>query len=112
MRDGNDLPRALNAADKEKIAAQIVSEVLHTERHPVVRFLSTEVSKRRDGGRDITGTLTLCGKSRKLTCTTRVRDGRQVAVIDIHQPDFGIKPFRAMMGTLKVQPRVRVQVVV
>lgn len=30
----------------------------------------------------------------------------------VHQPDFGITPFKAMLGALRIQPQVDVELVV
>lgn len=109
VKDGQDDPHSLSEADKNKIAGQIVDEVLHSNQHPVVRFESTAVTPLDDGGYDISGNLTLHGVTRPISTRTRVENGRQVAEVQIHQPDFGIKPFKAMLGTLKVQPDVRVR---
>lgn len=112
VKGGQHDPRALSEADKQKIAGQIVDDVLHANQHPVVRFESTTVTPRDDGGYDIAGNLTLHGVSRPISARTRLEDGRQVAEIGIHQPDYGIKPYSAMMGTLKVKPEVRVRLAV
>lgn len=109
VKDGRDELHALSEADKTKIAGQIVSDVLHADAHPTVRFASRTVTPRDDGGYDITGDLTLHGVTRPVSTRTRLENGRQVAEVVIHQPDYGIKPFKAMMGTLKVQADVRVR---
>jgi hypothetical protein len=33
-----------------------------------------------------------------------------VARVRLHQPDLGIKPYSAMLGTLKIQPGVAVEI--
>lgn len=109
VKDGHDDPHGLSEADKNKIAGQIVDDVLHASQHPVVRFASTAVTPVDGGGYDIAGNLTLHGVTRPISTRTRLENGRQVAEILIHQPDYGIKPFTAMMGTLKVKPGVRVR---
>jgi polyisoprenoid-binding protein YceI len=109
VKDGRRDPHALSEADKQKIAGQIVADVLHANQHPVVRFASTSVTRLDGGGYDIAGNLTLHGVTRPISTRTRLENGRQVAEILIHQPDFGIKPFTAMLGTLKVKPGVRVR---
>jgi polyisoprenoid-binding protein YceI len=58
----------------------------------------------------ITGWLELHGIKREIIFTTEQRAGRAVAKVPIHQPDFGIKPFRAFMGLLRVKPDVLVEV--
>jgi polyisoprenoid-binding protein YceI len=109
VKDGRDDVHGLSDSDKSKIAGQIVADVLHADEHPVVRFASTAVTARPDGGYDITGNLTLHGATRPVFTRTRLENGRQVAELVLHQPDYGIKPFKAMMGTLKVQADVRVR---
>jgi polyisoprenoid-binding protein YceI len=113
VKDGQDDPSSLSEADKDKIAGQIVDEVLHANQYPVVRFESTSVTP-IDGGGDlggyeVSGNLTLHGVTRPISTRTRLENGRQVAEVLIHQPDYGVKPFKALMGTLKVQPGVRVR---
>ena len=64
-----------------------------------------------DGARAvIKGSLTLTGKTRPLVIEAARRDGRWVAEVSLHQPDFGIKPYSAMLGTLRVKPDVTVVV--
>jgi polyisoprenoid-binding protein YceI len=110
VHDGADDPKALSDADKEKIASQIQNEVLETGAHPKATFSSTKVARRPDGGYSITGDLTLHGTTRPINAETRVEGGKQVAEVQLNQPDFGVVPFKAMMGTLKVKPEVRVRI--
>jgi hypothetical protein len=109
VKDGQDDPHSLSEADKNKIGGQIIDDVLHSNKYPVVRFESTAVTPLDGGGYEISGNLTLHGVTRPISTRTRVENGRQVAEVVIHQPDYGIKPFKAMMGTLKVQADVRVR---
>lgn len=110
VHDGVEDPKALSDADKEKIAAQVQKEVLETDKHPKASFTSTQVVRRPDGGYNVTGDLTLHGSTRPLSAETRVEGNRQVAVVELNQPDYGVVPFKAMMGTLKVKPVVRVRI--
>ena len=110
VHDGVEDPKALSDGDKEKIASQIQKDVLETDKHSTVKFTSTKVARRPDGGYSITGDLTLHGTTRPISTETRIEGGRQVADVEINQPDFGVVPFKAMMGTLKVKPVVRVRV--
>ncbi|HVY26379.1 MAG TPA: YceI family protein [Polyangiaceae bacterium] len=108
MKDGAENPGALSAADKDKIAAQIRDEVLHARKYPEVAFRSRSLSQRPDGGYDFAGDLTLHGTTLPLNGCTRLNDRRQIVELSLHQPDFGITPYKAMLGTLKIQPTVRV----
>jgi polyisoprenoid-binding protein YceI len=107
---GKEDPKGLSDSDKEKIASQIQKDVLESEQHRGVSFVSRSVLRRPDGGYSITGELTLHGKARPLSVETRLEGGHQVAEVPLNQLDYGIVPFKAMMGTLKVKPEVRVRV--
>jgi polyisoprenoid-binding protein YceI len=111
MKDGKENPSALSDADKEKIAGQVRDEVLHSNKFPEARFASRSVQKRADGGYDLEGELTLHGTTRPLKARTESTGGRQQLELTLNQPEFGITPFRAMMGTLKIQPAVTIRVI-
>jgi len=109
MKDGEENPSSLSDADKEKIAGQIVDDVLHAKEFTKVTFVSTQIRKKGDGGYDIKGELTLHGVKKEISAETIVEGGRQVADVELNQVDYGIKPFKALMGTLKVKPVLRVR---
>jgi polyisoprenoid-binding protein YceI len=96
----------------EKIASQIPKEVLETDRYDRITFTSRRVARRPDRGYSISGDLNLHGTTRAIDVETRLDGGKQVAEVELHQPDYGIVPFKAMMGTLKVKPDVRVRITV
>jgi polyisoprenoid-binding protein YceI len=110
MRDGRPLPGALRPADAREIEATIAATVLRAARFPELRFASSEVVRRQDGGYDVRGTLTLAGASRPLAFPVRREGERLVAEVTLHQPSFGIRPYSAMLGTLRVKPDVLVRV--
>jgi polyisoprenoid-binding protein YceI len=112
MKDGKENPTALGEADKEKIASQIRDDVLNSSKHPEANFRSRSVKQRSDGGYDLDGDLTLHGVTKPIQARTELVSGKQELEFKLHQPDFGITPFRAMMGTLKIQPDVRVRLLV
>jgi polyisoprenoid-binding protein YceI len=112
MKDGTENPKALSDGDKQKIAGQIQEDVLQAQKFPVIQFQSRAVVPRPDGGFDLQGELNLHGVTKPMNATTRVENGHQVMELTIHQPDFGITPYRAMMGTLKIQPDVRLRLMV
>jgi hypothetical protein len=113
MKEGIENPSALSASDKHKIAGQIRDDVLHGSQHPEAVFRSRTVTARADGGYDLVGELTLHGVTKALgACRTRVVAGRQQLELRLHQPDFGITPYRAMLGTLKIQADVTIRITV
>jgi polyisoprenoid-binding protein YceI len=110
VQDGAEDPKALSDSHKERIARQIRKKVLETGWHSKITFNSTKVARRTDGGYSITGDLTLHGTTRPISVETRVEGGRQLAEVKLNQPDFGVVPYRVLMGALKVKPEVRVRV--
>jgi polyisoprenoid-binding protein YceI len=110
MKDGEEHPSALSDKDKQKIADSIAKSVLHPDKHRAIVFESSSLEVQDDGGFAVTGTLELHGVKRPVQAVSKLQDGRHVAEVKLHQPDFGITPFSAMMGTLKVQPDVLVRI--
>lgn len=108
MKEGAENPTALSASDKDKIAGQIRDDVLHSAKHPEATFRSRSVVARDDGGYDVNGDFTLHGVTRRLQVRTALVESRQQLELSLHQPDFGITPYRAMLGTLKIQSDVKV----
>ena len=109
QRDGRDQPGSLSAAQCAEIERNIQHEVLRTDRFAEVRFVSTQV-KQRTNGLEIVGELTLCGQRRTLTAQVVKQAERWACEVRIHQPDFGIKPYSAALGTLRVKPELLVTV--
>ncbi len=104
-RDGADDHGALSAGDRAKITATTRDDVLRSGRFPEVLF---EGRWEGDDPRAVDGALTLCGVTRPLVVTLRREAGRLVCEATVQQPAWGITPFRAMLGALRVQADVRV----
>ena len=111
VKDGSELANGLSAEEKRKIEGQIMSDVLHADAHPIIRFRSRRVSESEDGMR-IEGSPMHNDCVRPVRAFARRLDDSYQADVTIHQPDFNIKPFSAMMGTLKIKPEVVVRVIV
>ncbi|MCC6625368.1 MAG: YceI family protein [Deltaproteobacteria bacterium] len=110
MRDGRPAPGVLDAKDKAKIEKNMREDVLATARHPEVRFRASVPAGAAPSL--VQGELELAGRTRPLSVQVRQDGASWVAEATIHQPDWGIKPYTAMLGTLKVKPDVRVRVTV
>jgi polyisoprenoid-binding protein YceI len=96
-------------ADARKIERSAADEVLAARRFPTIEFRSTRVA--RDGERArIDGTLTLHGHSRELTFEATADDAAWSAEVRLDQRDFGIKPYAALLGALRVKPDVVVRI--
>jgi polyisoprenoid-binding protein YceI len=107
--DGRDDPSTLGKGDKKKIYDNVTKDVLHVRKFPEIRFESTKMVERGDGF-SVEGTLHLHGKSRSLQASVRPDEGRWTTEVRLHQPDYGIKPYTAALGALKVKPDVLVRI--
>jgi len=107
--DGRDDPSTLSTGDKKKIYDNVTKDVLRVRKFPEIRFDSTSVVERGDGYA-VQGTLQMHGKSRGIQASIRAEGSRWITELRLHQPDFGIKPYTAALGGLKVKPDVLVRV--
>ena len=108
MKEGQEDSSALKSKDLRKIERSIQGDVLHSKKYPEARLTATATAI--DGGYKIDGQLTLHGSTRPISVEATREGDRLTAEVSLHQPDFGIKPFSAMFGALKVQPNVTVVV--
>ena len=108
LRDGVELLDALSAADRTTIEVSIRRDVLDANRHPVIRFDSTMTAP-VEGGWDVTGVLALAGAERPLAVPLRLHGARWEAEVWLHTPDWGIRPYRALLGALRVKADVVVR---
>lgn len=107
--DSLELVSKASARDKRDIEKKTRREVLRTDRHPEILFQSTEVEVQGDALR-LVGDLTLCGRTRSVELRGRRQGDRWTAEGAILQPDFGIRPYKAFMGGLRVSPEVSIVV--
>ncbi|MEQ1572443.1 MAG: YceI family protein [Myxococcota bacterium] len=102
---------ALSDKDKRTIEGYVAQDILHPRRYPRIKFQSTSIEREGDGW-EIEGDLELHGRTRKVRATVELRDGEVVTKVRLNQTDFGITPFRAMLGALRIQSQVDVELTV
>jgi len=100
----------LSPADVRKIEGHLRDDVLAVARHPEIRFSGRVARTTPSGGHVVEGALTLHGTTRPVTLTTERAGEYESGEVALAQPDFGITPFRAMLGALRVRARVVVRV--
>ena len=103
-------PSALSDRDLRKIEDTTRNDVLRAAAHPTIRFVCDRIEGEAAGDRALHGKVTLVGRERPVVVRVRRAGDRWIAEATLHQPDFGIKPYSAMLGTLRIQPDVRVRV--
>jgi len=111
QRDGQDQLSALSVDQRAEIDRHIQHDILHTDRYPEVRFVSTKVTPRA-GAYEVLGELSLHGQRRAIVASVAKQAERWLCEVRLNQPDFGIKPFSAALGTLRVRAALLVTVAV
>jgi polyisoprenoid-binding protein YceI len=96
--------KPVSEKDKKDIAKNIVGLLGNGS----ITFTSKSVEV-QDSSVKASGELSIAGQSRPVTLDlTATPDGRLTGSMTVAQSDFGIKPFSAMMGALKVKDEVEV----
>lgn len=104
VREGTGGMKALDDDDMANIEQTIDEEVL---RRTAVSFRSTRVES-TDGGLRVQGDLTMLGATHPIVFDVVAADGSLSASAVLRQTDFGMKPYSALFGALKVADEVEV----
>jgi hypothetical protein len=122
MRQGQPAAGVLGPREFDRIAATMRDEVLRTRTFPEAVFVAPlpeaaagvlgGAGEVATGGYALAGQLTLCGVTRPLTVEVRREGASWVASGRIVQPDFGIRPYSAMLGALRIRPEVAFELTV
>jgi polyisoprenoid-binding protein YceI len=113
VREGRGGVKPLTDSDREEIRRNLEQRVLRTDQHPEITFASTAIDA-VDGQRwQVVGDLTIAGTTSTVRIPVELEPGpegtRMRAAVTIAQSSFGIKPFSAMMGALKVADDVEIR---
>ena len=101
--------------DKKKIFSSMHNEVLESAKHPKITFKSVSVSDVKRTGNDaysfvVNGDLTLKGVTKRIAipvaATVSPQLLRAAGKYTLKQSDYGIKPFSAAGGTIRVKDEV------
>jgi polyisoprenoid-binding protein YceI len=101
--------------DKKKIFNSMHNEVLESAKHPKITFKSVSVGDVKQTGKDaysfvVNGDLTLKGMTKRIAvpvaATITPQQLRATGKYTLKQTDFGIKPYSAAGGTIKVKDEV------
>jgi polyisoprenoid-binding protein YceI len=98
----------LDAGDKADILKN-AGKTLDVARYPTAEFTATALRPNGDGG-EIEGTLNLAGASGTVTLSVTANGGSVwKATGTVVQSQYGIKPYKAFMGALRMADPVRVE---
>jgi polyisoprenoid-binding protein YceI len=106
VREGSGGMKALDDGDLANIEQTIDDEVLKRQD---ISFRSTRVEETADG-LSVTGDLTLRGATRPIAFDLALTDDRVRGVAVVKQTEWGMKPYTALFGALKVADEVRVEI--
>jgi polyisoprenoid-binding protein YceI len=98
--------QTLGEEDKENIAKTIDQDVLQKRN---ISFRSSRVEAAGADRWRVEGDLTLAGSTQPITFDLTARDGAVSAAVTVTQTRWGMKPFSALFGTLKVLDDVEVR---
>jgi polyisoprenoid-binding protein YceI len=105
VREGLRGVKPLTDRDRAEIRRNIDEKILRGE---PIRFRSTRVQL-VDGGLDADGELAIVGSARPMSVRLDLdAEGRVTGTIPLRQSDWGIKPYRGLMGALKVRDELEV----
>ncbi|GLW63810.1 hypothetical protein Arub01_20540 [Actinomadura rubrobrunea] len=106
VREGTGGVLPLSDADREQIAGNL-RQILRAAEHPEITFRSTGVTGTPERF-TVEGELTIAGRTEPLTVTARADGDRVKGEATVTQTRWGIKPYSAFFGALKLADDVRV----
>ena len=107
VREGTGGIKPLTDADRADIKNTLCTKVLNAARHPSIVFESAQVSGTPESFR-IDGDLTIMGVTQSATVTGGVRGDRVQGMAVVVQSRWGIKPYSAFLGALKLRDEVEI----
>lgn len=109
VREGSGGIKPLTDHDREEIVHQLCSgKLLDAHRHPTATFTSTGFTGSAEGF-ELTGELTVAGTTETVTVSGAVgTDDRIRGTATVRQTRWGIKPYSAFLGALKLADDVAI----
>lgn len=109
VRRGTGGVKPLTDRDRREIAVT-ARKVLGTDRHPEAEFTADSFQPGPGDGWLVSGSLTLHGQTGPLQLrVSQTGDGRFRATASVRQTQYGIKPYTAFLGALKVRDAVDIE---
>ncbi len=102
--------KPLSDKDRKDIEENIDKKVLKTDKFPEITFASTSVKSTGGDNATVLGDLTIMGTTRPASMDITVAGDKATGTMNLKQSDWGIKPFSALMGALKLADALTIQV--
>ena len=108
VREGTGGVKPLTDADRADIRKAMREKILQSGRYPTITFQSGQA-----GGTPedfwVQGDLTIAGVTQPLTVHGRLAGGRAQGSATVTQSQWGIKPYSAFFGALKLRDEVEIE---
>jgi polyisoprenoid-binding protein YceI len=108
VREGTGGAKPLTPADREEIKRTLREKILHTAQHPTITFRSRRVEGSAEAFR-VEGDLTITGVTHPVIVNGELTDSHVRGGATISQSRWGIRPYSAFFGALKLSDEVEVQ---
>ncbi len=108
VREGTGGLKPLTDADRADIQATISDKILHTAGHPDITFTSAQVTGTTDAFQ-VSGDLTILGQAHPATIHGAITAGRLRGHATITQSRWGIKPYSAFAGALRLADDIEIE---
>ena len=108
VKEGTGGVMPLTDVDRAEIVKNIRGKVLYTSAHPTITFRSTSVEG-TPASFTVEGDLTIMGVTRPVTVRGQVSGARLTASATVVQSRWGIKPFSALFGQLRVADPIEIE---
>ena len=108
VRSGTGGVKPLTDADRAEIKKTIRGKILRTGQYPTITFRSTQITG-TPGSFRIDGDLTITGRTQPVTVHGRLTGDRVQGTAAVAQTRWGIRPYTAFLGALKLSDEVTVE---
>ena len=102
--------KPLSDKDRRDIKENIDKKVLKTDKFPEITFTSSRVEAKGADNVTVHGDCTIMGTARPASMDIVVNGNKATGTMTLKQSDWGIKPFSALMGALKLADVLTVKV--
>lgn len=107
VREGTGGVKPLTDADRADIKETLRGKILNSQRHPAITFASRRVSGTAEAF-SIDGDLTIAGVTHPVTVEGQLANGHARGSAIVVQSRWGIKPFSAFLGALRLRDEVEI----
>jgi polyisoprenoid-binding protein YceI len=97
----------LDAAARAEIERTLREQILHVQEHPRITFSGSLALEGPAAA--VEGALVMCGVAKPLRLSATRGDAGFSGQVELRPSDWGIRPYRALLGAIKLQDRVIVE---